>query len=91
MGATNGSGAAMVGTSHGTSAGSDGVDGVTTSGTASGVAGINQSGGIGVYGTGGVGVFCAGSAFGFQTDSNVQQSLTAGGWVQGHRLRRRSP
>jgi hypothetical protein len=56
VGATNGSGAAMVGTSHGTSAGSDGVDGFTTSATASGVAGINQSGGIGVYGTGGTAV-----------------------------------
>jgi hypothetical protein len=56
VGATNGSGAAIVGTSHGTSAGSDGVDGVTTSSTASGVAGINQSGGIGVYGVGGTAV-----------------------------------
>jgi hypothetical protein len=63
VGATNGSGAAIVGTSHGTSAGSDGVDGVTTSGTASGVAGINQSGGIGLYGTGGTGV--AGFASGY--------------------------
>jgi hypothetical protein len=63
VGATNGSGAAIVGTSHGTSGGSDGVDGVTTSGTASGVAGINQSGGIGLYGTGGTGV--AGFAGGY--------------------------
>ena len=61
VGATNGSGAAINGTSNGTSAGSDGVDGVTTSGTASGVAGINQSGGIGLYGTGGTGVYGTGS------------------------------
>jgi hypothetical protein len=78
----NGSGAAIVGTSHGTSGGSDGVDGFTTSASASGVAGINQSGGIGVYGTGGTGVFGTGSAYGFTTDSNVQQARTMGGWVK---------
>lgn len=64
MGATNNSGAAINGTSHGASAGSDGVDGVTTSGTASGVAGINQSGGIGLYGTGGTGVYGTGNSGG---------------------------
>jgi hypothetical protein len=50
-------GPALVGKSSGTSAGSDGVDGFTRSGTASGVAGINTNGGIGVYGTGGTGVY----------------------------------
>jgi hypothetical protein len=59
VGATNPSGAAINGTSTGTSAGSDGVDGVTTSATASGVAGINNSGGIGVYATGGTGVYAS--------------------------------
>jgi hypothetical protein len=48
---------AIVGTNAGTSAVADGVDGVTNSGAASGVAGINQSGGIGVYATGGIGVY----------------------------------
>ena len=72
--ATNGSGAAIVGTSHGTSGGSDGVDGVTTSATASGVAGINQApGGIGVYGAGDIS---------FYSNSNVQQVRNAGGWVK---------
>jgi hypothetical protein len=80
--ASSSSGAAINGTSTGTNGGSDGVDGVTTSGSASGVAGINQSGGIGVYGTGGVGVFGTGSSYGMQTDSNVQQARTAGGWVK---------
>jgi len=82
VGASSSSGAAINGTSTGTSGGSDGVDGVTTSAGASGVAGINNSGGIGVYGTGGVGVFGTGSSFGMQTDSNVQQALSAGGWVK---------
>jgi len=85
LGSTNTTGPAINGTSTGTTPGSDGVDGVTTSATASGVAGINKSGnsgGIGVYGTGGVGVFGTGSAFGMQTDSNVQQARTAGGWVK---------
>jgi hypothetical protein len=82
VGATSTSGAAIYGTSTGTSGGSDGVDGVTTSAGASGVAGINNSGGIGVYGTGGVGVFGTGSSYGMQTDSNVQQARTAGGWVK---------
>jgi hypothetical protein len=83
LGATSTSGGAAInGTSTGTSGGSDGVDGVTTSAGASGVAGINNSGGIGVYGRGGVGVFGTGSSYGMQTDSNVQQARTAGGWVK---------
>jgi hypothetical protein len=48
---------ALVGQSSGTNAVSDGVDGITSSGTASGVAGINNGNGTGVYGTGGTGVF----------------------------------
>jgi hypothetical protein len=52
---------ALVGQSSGTNAVSDGVDGVTGSGSASGVAGINNSGGVGVYGTGGTGLFGTGS------------------------------
>jgi hypothetical protein len=51
---------ALSGQSSGTNAVSDGVDGVTSSGTASGVAGINNGNGIGVYGTGGTGVFGTG-------------------------------
>src|SRR5579864_8073879 len=43
---------ALVGKSSGTNAVSDGVDGITSSRSASGVAGINNGGGVGVYGTG---------------------------------------
>jgi trimeric autotransporter adhesin len=57
VGALNPTGVGIVGTSNGASAGSDGVDGVTTSASASGVAGINNGGGVGVYGVGGTGVF----------------------------------
>jgi len=73
------------GQSTGSSGNSDGVHGVTSSAGASGVAGVNQSGsdgGVGVYGTGGIGVFGTGSAFGMQTDSNVQQARSASGWVK---------
>jgi len=72
----------IIGTNSGTSSTSDGVHGATTSGTASGVAGINAGSGKGVFGSGGVGVFGTGTAFGMQTDSNVQQARTAGGWVK---------
>ena len=65
-----------------TSANGDGVHGVTASGLASGVAGVNNAGGVGVYGTGGTGVFGTGSNYGFVTDSNVQQARTAGGWIK---------
>jgi hypothetical protein len=54
---TSGANAAITGTSTGTNAVSDGIDGITTSFTASGVAGINKGGGIGVYGSGGTGVY----------------------------------
>jgi hypothetical protein len=74
---------AIAGVNTGTSAVSDGVDGVTSSAFAAGVAGINNGGGYGVYGAGGVGVFGTGSTYGFQTDSNVNQARTAGGWVKG--------
>ena len=65
-----------------TSANADGVHGVAASGLASGVAGVNNAGGVGVYGTGGTGVFGTGSNYGFVTDSNVQQARTAGGWIK---------
>ena len=51
---------ALLGQSSGTNAVSDGVDGVASSGTASGVAGINNGNGTGVYGTGGTGVYGTG-------------------------------
>jgi hypothetical protein len=79
---TSAAGPAIWGQSSGTNAISDGVHGVTSSNGGSGVAGVNNAGGIGVYGTGGTGVFGTGSAFGFATDSNVQQARTAGGWVK---------
>jgi hypothetical protein len=67
--------------------GSDGVDGVAHNNN-SGVAGINDGSGPGVYGrnssaNGGTGVFgTSTNGFGFQTDSNVSQTLSAGGWVK---------
>ena len=53
--------------------------------TAAGVKGTNigGTGGVGVYGTGDIGVYGTGTSYGFQTDSNVQQARTAGGWVKG--------
>jgi len=81
-GTTGAPSGAIAGVNTGTSAGSDGVDGVTSSASAAGVAGINNGGGYGVYGAGGVGVFGSGSTYGFQTDSNVNQARTAGGWVK---------
>jgi hypothetical protein len=47
---TSGANAAITGTSTGTNAVSDGVDGISSSATASGVAGINNAGGVGLYG-----------------------------------------
>jgi hypothetical protein len=82
VGTTGAPSGAIEGVNTGTSAGSDGVDGVTSSASAAGVAGINTGGGYGVYGAGGVGVFGTGSTYGFQTDSNVQQARTGGGWVK---------
>ena len=70
------------GQSTGSNGVSDGVHGVTGSAGGSGVAGINNAGGIGVYGTGGTGVFGTGSNYGMVTDTNVQQARTAGGWVK---------
>ncbi len=70
------------GQSTGSNGISDGVHGVTGSGGGSGVAGVNNAGGVGVYGTGGTGVFGTGSNYGFVTDSNVNQARTAGGWIK---------
>ena len=70
------------GQSTGSNAVADGVHGVTSSGGASGVAGVNNGNGVGVYGTGGTGVFGTGANYGFVTDSNVYQARTAGGWVK---------
>jgi hypothetical protein len=54
---TSSANVAIKGTSTGTNAVSDGVDGIANSATASGVAGINNGLGVGVFGTGGTGVF----------------------------------
>ena len=97
--ASSASSPALVGKSSGGNAVSDGVDGVTGSGSASGVAGINNAGGVGVYGTGGTGLFGTGSALGVYSQSSaigafgqhgsvsgVGQSLTgnfAGAWGDG--------
>jgi hypothetical protein len=82
VGTTGAPSGAIEGVNTGTSAVSDGVDGVTSSAFAAGVAGINNGGGYGVYGAGGVGVFGTGSTYGFQTDGNVNQARTSGGWVK---------
>jgi hypothetical protein len=56
---------ALVGQSSGTNAVSDGVDGISNSATASGVAGINKANGVGVYAVGGTGVYAtSGSGYG---------------------------
>ena len=75
---------ALLGQSSGTNAVSDGVDGVASSATASGVAGINNGNGTGVYGTGGTGVFGTGgtgvygfgsSGYGIYGTSNVSHGI----------------
>ena len=67
---------ALVGQSSGTNAVSDGVDGVTSSGTASGVAGINNGNGVGVYGTGGTGVYgISNSGYGIYGISNSSHGI----------------
>ena len=67
---------ALVGQSSGTNAVSDGVDGVTSSGTASGVAGINHGNGTGVYGTGGTGVYgISNSGYGIYGISNSSHGI----------------
>ena len=76
------SSAAILGKSSGTNAVSDGVDGVTSSSSASGVAGINNSGGIGVYGTGGTGVFGTG-IFGVYGNSTGTSQFSGGGYFIG--------
>lgn len=89
-GATN-SGVAVYGESSGTGSGTNGVEGDSSAQAGSGVAGINSGGGIGVYGQGGTGVVAKGSttgvfgtgpSYGFDTDSNVHQARSAGGWAK---------
>jgi hypothetical protein len=61
-----------------------GVIGENNNGPGIGVVGkaLPGSTGYGVYGSGPVGVYGTGSDYGFQTDSNVQQARTAGGWAK---------
>jgi hypothetical protein len=67
---------ALVGQSSGTNAVSDGVDGITSSGTASGVAGINNGNGVGVYGVGGTGVYATSSSgYGVYASSNSSHGI----------------
>jgi hypothetical protein len=73
---SNPTGVGIWGQSSGTNGGSDGVHGVTSSPSASGVAGVNTgNGGVGVWGD-------AATGFGFYTPNNVQQARAAGGWVK---------
>ncbi len=67
---------ALVGQSSGTNAVSDGVDGITSSGTASGVAGINNANGVGVYGVGGTGVYAtSNTGYGVYASSNSSHGV----------------
>jgi hypothetical protein len=67
---------ALVGQSSGTNAVSDGVDGITSSGSASGVAGINNGNGVGVYGIGGTGVYATSSSgYGVYASSNSSHGV----------------
>ena len=61
-----------------------GVIGENNNGPGIGVVGkaLPGSTGYGVYGSGPIGVYGTGSDYGFQTNSNVQQSRTAGGWAK---------
>jgi trimeric autotransporter adhesin len=65
---------AVVGINTGSSAVADGVDGVTSSASASGVAGINNSGGIAIYGAGGTGVYGTGAVSGVEGQGNAPYS-----------------
>jgi trimeric autotransporter adhesin len=74
VGSTAAPAGAVVGTNAGDSAVADGVDGVTSSASASGVAGINNSGGIGIYGAGGTGVYGTGPISGVEGQGNAPYS-----------------
>jgi hypothetical protein len=74
--------AAVTGTATATGIGNTyGVAGYSSTGNGVGVFG-QASSNIGLYGAGAVGVYGTGSTYGFQTDSNVNQARTAGGWVK---------
>jgi hypothetical protein len=74
--------AAVTGTATATGIGNTyGVAGYSSTGNGVGVFG-QASSNIGLYGSGAVGVYGTGSTYGFQTDSNVNQARTAGGWVK---------
>jgi hypothetical protein len=79
VGTTAAPSGAVAGVNNGTSAVSDGVDGVTSSAAASGVAGINTNGGVGVYATGGTAVYATGSTglYAFGSAYGVQAQATA--------------
>ena len=79
--------AAVTGTATATGIGNTyGVAGYTSTGNGVGVFGQSNPGGTGLYGVSinGTGVFGSGlNAWGFDTDSNVRQDRTMGGWVKG--------
>jgi hypothetical protein len=76
VGTTGAPSGAIEGVNTGTSAGSDGVDGVTSSVFAAGVAGINNSGyGYGVYGSGGTGVYGVGTSIGVEAQATTYSGI----------------
>jgi hypothetical protein len=90
VGSTSAPSGAIEGVNTGTSSVSDGVDGVTSSGFAAGVAGINNGGGFGVYGSGGFGVYGISSTsfgtigqYGSESGQGILNIAPAGVWGDG--------
>ena len=83
---TSSANAAITGTSTGGNAVSDGVDGVTSSASASGIAGINNSGyrgSVGVYGSGGTAVYGQSTAFGTEAGEFLGYNAPNGSMMDG--------
>jgi hypothetical protein len=90
VGSTSAPSGAIEGVNTGTGSVSDGVDGVTSSGFAAGVAGINNGGGFGVYGSGGFGVYGISSTsfgtigqYGSESGQGILNIAPAGVWGDG--------
>ena len=83
---TSSANAAITGTSTGGNAVSDGVDGVTSSASASGIAGINNSGyrgSVGVYGSGRTAVYGQSTAFGTEAGEFLGYNAPNGSMMDG--------
>jgi hypothetical protein len=78
-GSTAAPSAAVAGVNSGTSAAADGVDGVSASAFAAGVAGVNTNFGYGVYGDGGIDSFGGGGTGVYGTGSTGVYGVTSAG------------